>query len=70
MNISRNLMLWAIILVCVVALFNLFQGSAPRNSSREIYFSDFMAAVERDIAGHTVRVLMQAASNEHALAPR
>ena len=47
MNISRNLMLWAIILVCVVALFNLFQGSAPRNASREIYFSDFMAAVER-----------------------
>ena len=47
MNISRNLMLWAIILVCVVALFNLFQGSAPHSSSREIYFSDFMAAVER-----------------------
>ena len=40
-------MLWAIILVCVVALFNLFQGTTPRNSSREIYFSDFMAAVER-----------------------
>lgn len=30
----------------------------------------FMAAVERDIAGHTVRVLMQAASHDHALAPR
>ncbi len=47
MNISRNLMLWAIILVCVVALFNLFQSASPRNASREIYFSDFMAAVER-----------------------
>ena len=40
-------MLWAIILVCVVALFNLFQSAGPRNASREIYFSDFMAAVER-----------------------
>src|SRR6185312_12271046 len=40
-------MLWAIILVCVVALFNLFQSATPRNASREIYFSDFMAAVER-----------------------
>ena len=47
MNISRNLMLWAIILVCVVALFNLFQSATPRSASREIYFSDFMAAVER-----------------------
>jgi cell division protease FtsH len=40
-------MLWAIILVCVVALFNLFQSASPRSASREIYFSDFMAAVER-----------------------
>ncbi|MBX7199580.1 MAG: ATP-dependent zinc metalloprotease FtsH [Rhodospirillaceae bacterium] len=40
-------MLWAIILVCVVALFNLFQSATPRSASREIYFSDFMAAVER-----------------------
>lgn len=47
MNISRNLMLWAIILVFVVALFNLFQTNTPRNASQEIYFSDFMAAVER-----------------------
>ncbi len=40
-------MLWAIILVFVVALFNLFQSNTPRSASREIYFSDFMAAVER-----------------------
>ena len=48
MNISRNLMLWVIILVCVVALFNLFQGAKPRSGAREILFSDFMASVERD----------------------
>ena len=40
-------MLWAVILVFVVALFNLFQSNTPRNASREIYFSDFMGAVER-----------------------
>ena len=44
-------LLWAIILVCVVALFNLFQSATPRNASREIYFSDFMAAVERSEVG-------------------
>ncbi len=49
-------MLWAIILVCVVALFNLFSGTAPRNASKEIYFSDFMAAVERsDIQDVTIQ---------------
>jgi len=47
LNISRNLMLWAIILVCVVALFNLFQNATPRSSSREISFSEFVSAVER-----------------------
>ncbi len=56
MNISRNLMLWAIILVCVVALFNLIQGAAPRSSSREIDFSDFMASVERtDVQNVTIQ---------------
>ena len=56
MNISRNLMLWAIILVCVVALFNLFQGGARQGASKEIYFSDFMAAVERsDIQDVTIQ---------------
>ena len=47
-------MLWAIILVFVVALFNLFQGSAPRNASEEIYFSDFMAAIERSEVNEVV----------------
>jgi len=47
LNISRNLMLWVIILVCVVALFQLFQGNAPRNAARELSFSEFRSAVER-----------------------
>ena len=40
-------MLWVIILVSVVALFNLFQGAAPRSQAREMPFSEFRAAVDR-----------------------
>ena len=47
MNISRNLMLWVVILVGVVALFNLFQGNSPRNAATELPFSEFRAAIER-----------------------
>ncbi len=56
LNISRNLMLWVIILVCVVALFNLFQGASPRSTAREMPFSEFRAAVERnEIAEVTIQ---------------
>lgn len=46
MNISRNLILWAIILVLIVALFNLFQAPTSRSPSRELSFTEFMASVE------------------------
>ncbi len=46
MNISRNLILWVIILVLIVALFNLFQAPASRAPSRELSFTEFMASVE------------------------
>jgi cell division protease FtsH len=45
-NISRNLILWAIILVLIVALFNLFQAPTSRSPSRELSFTEFMASVE------------------------
>ena len=45
-NISRNLVLWVIILVLIVALFNLFQAPTSRTQSREISFTEFMASVE------------------------
>jgi cell division protease FtsH len=45
-NISRNLILWAIILVLIVALYNLFQAPTSRSPSRELSFTEFMASVE------------------------
>ena len=46
MNINRNLVLWVIILVLIVALYNLFQTSTTIPQSREISFTEFMASVE------------------------
>ena len=46
MNINRNLVLWVIILVLIVALYNLFQASTSIPQSREISFTEFMASVE------------------------
>lgn len=46
MNISRNLVLWVIILVLIVALFNLFQAPTSISQNREISFTEFMASVE------------------------
>lgn len=45
-NISKNLVLWVVILVLIVALFNLFQAPTTRNQSREVSFTEFMASVE------------------------
>ena len=47
MNFSRNLALWVIIALLVFALFNLFQGSSPRNAQGSMAFSDFVTAVEQ-----------------------
>jgi cell division protease FtsH len=45
-NFSRNLALWVIIALLVFALFNLFQGNAPRGPQTNVAFSDFLTAVE------------------------
>ena len=56
MNISRNLILWAIILVLVVALFNLFQSPNSRSPNRELSFTEFMASVEgNEISSVTIQ---------------
>ncbi len=47
MNFSRNLALWIIIGLLLVALFNLFQGSTQRTMRNHLAFSDFIASVER-----------------------
>ena len=56
MNFSRNLALWVIIALLVVALFNLFQGSAQRGAQQMMAFSDFMSSVD---AGDVRDVTMQ-----------
>ena len=45
-NFSKNIVLWIIIGLLLVALFNLFQGSSSNRSASLISFSDFIAASE------------------------
>ncbi|HEX9462582.1 MAG TPA: ATP-dependent zinc metalloprotease FtsH [Alphaproteobacteria bacterium] len=46
-NFGKNLALWVIIGLLLIALFNLFQGSGPRGPSSQLAYSDFLAAVDR-----------------------
>ena len=45
-NFSKNIALWLIIGLLLIALFNLFQGTATNGSVKMISFSDFIAATE------------------------
>ncbi len=45
-NISKNVVLWVIIGLLLIVLFNLFQGSSSNRNSSQISFSDFIAATE------------------------
>ncbi|MFC3674554.1 ATP-dependent zinc metalloprotease FtsH [Ferrovibrio xuzhouensis] len=57
---GRNLALWVIIGLLVVALFNLFQGPSNRSSSSSVAYSEFLNDVQSgqitdvSIQGHTV----------------
>ena len=46
MNFSRNAALWIVVLLLILALFNLFQGSSARGPQMEMAFSDFLDNVE------------------------
>lgn len=46
LNFSKNVLLWVIIAVLLVALFNLFQTSSPRGTETPVAYSDFMEQVE------------------------
>jgi cell division protease FtsH len=46
-NFGRNLALWIIIGVLLVALFNLFQSSSSRGPQSSLAFSDFVHEVEK-----------------------
>ena len=45
-NFSKNLVLWIIIGLLLVGLFNLFQGNSYNRSATVISFTDFIAATE------------------------
>jgi cell division protease FtsH len=45
-NFGRNLALWVIILLLLVALFNLFQPSGQRTMAQQVAFSDFIREVD------------------------
>ena len=45
-NVSKNVILWVIIGLLLIVLFNLFQGTSPSKNSSKISFSDFLAATE------------------------
>ena len=55
-NFSRNLILWIVIGVLLVGLFQLFQGSAPRQNGAQLAYSDFLADVD---AGRVKDVTIQ-----------
>ena len=45
-NFSKNIILWIIIGLLLVALFNLFQGTSSKRTSSAISFSDFITAAD------------------------
>jgi cell division protease FtsH len=46
-SFGKNLALWIIIVLLVMLLFNLFQGTANRTSQQTLAYSDFVADVNR-----------------------
>ena len=45
-NFSKNIALWLIVGLLLIALFNLFQGQSNGRTSSTISFSDFLTAIE------------------------
>ena len=60
MNLGKNLALWVIIGLLLVALFNIFQGPGTHGPQSKLAFSDFVAEVDRgqvasvNIQGQTI----------------
>ncbi|MEX0365169.1 MAG: ATP-dependent metallopeptidase FtsH/Yme1/Tma family protein, partial [Ruegeria sp.] len=46
MGNARNIAFWVVLFLLILALFNLFGGSGNTLQSREITYSEFVAAVE------------------------
>ena len=56
-NISKNLILWLVIGLLLIVLFNLFQGTNTQRNTSKISFSDFMAATESGNVSEVNRTL-------------
>lgn len=73
-QMSRNLMLWAIIVLAMVMLFNTFQQ--PQGSVQRVPYSDFLAQVDSGqimsvtIQGHTLTGRSADGKNIHTYAPQ
>ena len=46
-NFGRNLALWAVIILLLLALFNLFQGPSGQSAQTDIAYSQFVSEVEK-----------------------
>ena len=74
-NISKNVILWIIIGLLLIVLFNLFQGTSTSKNSSKISFSDFMAATESgnvsevNINGNTVTGFLNDGRSFNTYAP-
>ena len=55
-NFGKNIAVWVIISLVLVAIFNVFQGGSTKNSSNAIAYSDFLARVN---AGEVREVSIQ-----------
>jgi len=55
LNNARNLIVWVVVGLLLVSLFNFFQGSPTGSNAREINFSQFVAEVE---AGNVEEVVI------------
>ena len=60
-NLGKNLFLWVVIGVLLVALFNLFRDNSSRSDQTQMAYSDFVAHVNQNevrevtIQGHNIR---------------
>ncbi|MEE8444858.1 MAG: ATP-dependent metallopeptidase FtsH/Yme1/Tma family protein, partial [Alphaproteobacteria bacterium] len=49
---SRNLAVWIFIIILLIALFNLFQGSSTRPVDKPIAYSEFITDVEAGLVSN------------------
>ena len=55
MGNARNIAFWVVLLLLVLALFNLFSGSQATTTGRDLSYSEFIAKVN---AGEVTSVLL------------